>query len=179
MSYRDIGWVRRYEGGASHQMAQYDSGSMEQYKPMIQRVGNSNGVDPALIAGIISRESSAGVTLQNGWGDHGKAWGLMQVDVHPQGGNHTRRGDWNSEEHLNQATGILVDSMKSIQQKFPTWDRELQLRGGLVAYNKGPDKVTSEIKDDVDAPSTHGNYSKDVVARAQWYKRNVYKGIKK
>jgi len=52
---------------------------MVKYKDMITRVGNSKCVDPAVIAGIISRESHAGTVLQNGWGDNGNAFGLMQV----------------------------------------------------------------------------------------------------
>lgn len=69
-------------------MAQTDAGRMMRYKDKITAVGHRLGVDPALIAGIISRESRAGNVLQNGWGDHGNAWGLMQVhqNSHPVGG---------------------------------------------------------------------------------------------
>lgn len=52
---------------------------MEKYKAKITEVGNSKCVDPAVIAGIISRESHAGSVLKDGWGDHGNAFGLMQV----------------------------------------------------------------------------------------------------
>lgn len=54
---------------------------MEKYKPVIQRVSGRTGVDGAVIAGIISRESHAGTILDNGWGDHGNGFGLMQVKV--------------------------------------------------------------------------------------------------
>lgn len=65
---------------ASETMAQTDSGRMNKYKSKINRVGSQSGIDPALIAAIISRESRAGNVLHDGWGDHGNAWGLMQVD---------------------------------------------------------------------------------------------------
>lgn len=65
---------------ASHKMAQIDLGRMKNYTNIIRRAGQHHDVDPALIAGIISRESRAGNQLKNGWGDHGKAWGLMQVE---------------------------------------------------------------------------------------------------
>lgn len=64
---------------ASHEMAEMDADRMEKYRSKINTVGKSCGIDPALIAAIISRESRAGNALINGWGDGGKAFGLMQV----------------------------------------------------------------------------------------------------
>ena len=60
-------------------MAETDAGRMEKYKSKIKSVGGKYGIDPAIIAGIISRESRAGNQLKDGWGDGGNAWGLMQV----------------------------------------------------------------------------------------------------
>lgn len=62
-------------------MAETDAGRMAKYKPIIKRVGAKHGIDPALIAAIISRESRAGNTIAHtgGRGDNGKAFGLMQV----------------------------------------------------------------------------------------------------
>lgn len=60
-------------------MAKTDADDMEKYRSKINSVGRRYDIDPALIAGIISRESRAGKALNNGWGDHGNAWGLMQV----------------------------------------------------------------------------------------------------
>ncbi|XP_029951084.1 lysozyme g-like isoform X1 [Salarias fasciatus] len=156
---------------ASETMAATDANRMRKYKSKIDNVGRSCGIDPALIAGIISRESRAGNQLQNGWGDHGKAWGLMQVDVTPNGGGHTPRGGWDSEEHLRQATDILVYFIGRIQGKFPNWSREMQLKGGIAAYNMGDGNVHDQ---NVDANTTGGDYSNDVVARAQWYKKQGY-----
>ncbi|XP_061586082.1 lysozyme g-like isoform X3 [Cololabis saira] len=153
---------------ASQQMARTDSGRMARYKTIIQGVGSRLNIDPALIAGIISRESRAGNVLQNGWGDHGNGWGLMQVDKN----HHIKRGAWNSEEHLTQATEILVYFIKRIQRKFPTWTKEQQLKGGIASYNTGDGRVTSYQS--VDSRTTGQDYSNDVVARAQWYKNNGY-----
>ncbi|KAG7261036.1 hypothetical protein CRUP_004338 [Coryphaenoides rupestris] len=99
---------------------------------------------------FISRESRAGNVIRStgGWGDHGNGFGLMQVDVNPNGGGHKPEGEWDSEAHLNQATGILVYFIQRIEQKFPNWSAEQKLKG----------------KD----------YSNDVVARAQWYKQQGY-----
>ncbi|XP_071402836.1 lysozyme g-like [Centroberyx affinis] len=164
-----------YEGvSASHTMAETDLGRMNRYRSKINNVGRKKGIDPALIAAIISRESRAGNTLKNGWGDwdpQRKAYngfGLMQVDVNPNGGGHTPEGSWDSEEHLSQATDILTHFIGRIQRKFPAWDKDKQLKGGIAAYNMGDGNVHSYAQ--VDANTTGGDYSNDVVARAQWYK---------
>lgn len=67
---------------ASHKMAEVDLERMNQYKSIIRKVGSAKKIDPAVIAGIISRETRAGSPgsgLVNGWGDNGNAFGLMQV----------------------------------------------------------------------------------------------------
>ncbi|XP_071361861.1 lysozyme g-like isoform X2 [Trachinotus anak] len=161
-----------YEGvSASHTMAKTDQERMGRYKSIINRVGNDTGIDPALIAGIISRESRAGNALDGGWGDGGRAWGLMQVDITSTGGRHTPQGAWDSEEHIRQATGILVYFIERIRNKFPNWSREEQLKGGIAAYNMGDGNVRSK---NVDESTTGGDYSNDVVARAQWYRNNGF-----
>ncbi|XP_017283201.1 lysozyme g [Kryptolebias marmoratus] len=157
---------------ASHTMAQTDAGRMEKYRSMIKDVGRQYQIDPALIAAIISRETRAGNVLQNGWGDHGNAWGLMQVDVNPNGGGHTKRGEWNSKEHLCQGTEILLYFIGRIQKKFPGWSKEQQLKGAIAAYNTGDGRVDSY--ENVDAKTTGKDYSNDVVARAQWYKQKGF-----
>uniref|UniRef100_A0A3Q3MZA4 Lysozyme g n=1 Tax=Labrus bergylta TaxID=56723 RepID=A0A3Q3MZA4_9LABR len=169
----------RYSGvRASHTMAQTDADRMEEFRSKINRVGDEKGIHPALIAAIISRESRAGNTIKNtgGWGDYDKnrraynAFGLMQVDVNPNGGNHTPEGSWNSEEHLRQATGILVDFMERIKNKFPDWCLEQKLKGGIAAYNMGDGNVHSY--ENVDEYTTGRDYSNDVAARAQWYRNH-------
>ncbi|KAM6939709.1 lysozyme g-like [Xenentodon cancila] len=157
-------------------MAKMDAERMKEYRKKISDVAKSFNIDPAIIAAIISRESRAGNTIKytEGWGDWDKSrkkyngFGLMQVDVNPKGGGHTKRGDWDSEEHLCQGTEILVYFIKRIQNKFPSWTKEQQLKGGIAAYNAGDKNVTSYKN--VDAETTGKDYSNDVVARAQWYK---------
>ncbi|XP_061767419.1 lysozyme g-like [Nerophis ophidion] len=148
---------------ASQAMAQTDLSRMNQYKSIITQVGNEKGIAPALIAGIISRESRAGNALNNGWGDHGNAWGLMQVDKR----YHTPQGGWNSKEHLSQGTGILIGFIVAIRSKFPDWTAEQQLKGGIAAYNCGTGNVQTLAG--MDIGTTGNDYSSDVVARSQWY----------
>ncbi|XP_017328786.1 lysozyme g isoform X1 [Ictalurus punctatus] len=153
---------------ASNKLAEHDLKKMEQYKSIITKVGRAKKIDPAVIAGIISRESRAGAALVDGWGDHGNGFGLMQVDKR----HHTPKGAWNSEEHVTQATEILIESIQAIQKKFPSWSKEHQLKGGISAYNAGPGNVRTYEK--MDRGTTGDDYANDVVARSQWFKRNGY-----
>lgn len=66
---------------SSEAMAKRDGQYIQAYKGIIVSVGSELGIQPAVIAGIISRESRGGtaITATGGWGDHGNAFGLMQV----------------------------------------------------------------------------------------------------
>ncbi|XP_075034161.1 lysozyme g-like [Mixophyes fleayi] len=151
---------------ASHKMAQMDAFRMRSYIHLIENEANCRNIDPVIIAAIISRESRAGDILINGWGHDGNTFGLMQVCLT----YHEKVGEWNSAEHIEQATGILQYSIQEIQNNFPQWSREQQLKGGIAAYNCGDMNVDSY--NEVDKKTVSGDYSNDVVARAQWYKQN-------
>ncbi|NWX46257.1 LYG protein, partial [Steatornis caripensis] len=153
---------------ASEEIAEKDLENMKKYKAEIIKVGNRKCVDPAVIAGIISRESHAGAVLNDGWGDHGNGFGLMQVDKR----YHKLVGTWDSEEHLAQGTEVLCEMIKEIQKKFPTWTKEQQLKGGISAYNAGVNNVQSY--DRMDIGTTHNDYANDVVARAKFFKRHGF-----
>uniref|UniRef100_A0A8C8I7D2 Lysozyme g n=2 Tax=Oncorhynchus TaxID=8016 RepID=A0A8C8I7D2_ONCTS len=113
---------------ASHKLAEHDLVRMNKYKKLITRVGQKHGLDPAIIAGIISRESRAGAVLDHGWGDHGNGFGLMQVDKR----YHKIVGTWDSEEHISQGSEILNEFIRRIQAKFPAWPKEHQLKGAVL-----------------------------------------------
>ncbi|KAJ8255162.1 hypothetical protein GJAV_G00201740 [Gymnothorax javanicus] len=155
---------------ASHKLAANDLNRMNKYKAEIEKVAAAHHIDPAVIAGIISRETRAGSPglLTNGWSADGNGFGLMQIDKQ----YHTPEGEWNSEQHISQATGILSGFIKAIQKKFPDWSKEQQLKGGISAYNAGPGNV--KTYDRMDIGTTGNDYSNDVVARAQWFKKNGY-----
>uniref|UniRef100_A0A8C1US09 Lysozyme g n=1 Tax=Cyprinus carpio TaxID=7962 RepID=A0A8C1US09_CYPCA len=153
---------------ASNKLAEHDLARMEQYKSKIIKVGRAKQMDPAVIAAIISRESRAGAVLKDGWGDHGNGFGLMQVDRR----YHTPVGAWDSEQHIAQATEILISFIKEIKAKFPMWSQEQCFKGGISAYNAGVSTVSSY--ENIDARTTGKDYSNDVVARAQWFKSKGY-----
>lgn len=153
----------------SRNMAKADLFDVNKIKESIKKVGREEGVDPAVIAGIISRESRGGKGLDSkGWGDHGNAYGVMQVDKNwhaPQGGP-------SSEEHIRQGAKILKGCYDEIGKKYPCWTVEQRTKGALAAYNKGASRVSSY--DGVDDQTTGKDYSNDVVARAQLYKDSGY-----
>lgn len=72
---------------ASQAMAETDQVEMNNYKSIIKNVARQKGVDPALIAAIISRSCRAGKTLTGGWGYYDEkrqkynTYGLMQVII--------------------------------------------------------------------------------------------------
>ncbi|XP_036454287.1 lysozyme g-like [Colossoma macropomum] len=158
-------WNSQKRGvSASHALAEEDAGRMERFKDSINRAAGSTGIDPAVIAAIISRETRAGNFLQSdGWNEGRVAFGIMQVARvnNPQGGK-------DSLEHIKQAAGLLRDFINSMNK---SWPPELQYKGGIAAYNCGPRAVTSQ---NVDEKTEGGDYANDVVARAQWYKRQGY-----
>uniref|UniRef100_A0A3B4WIT6 Lysozyme g n=1 Tax=Seriola lalandi dorsalis TaxID=1841481 RepID=A0A3B4WIT6_SERLL len=161
---------------ASYAMAEIDLVEMNNYKSTIKNVARQKGVDAALIAAIISRSCRAGKWLTGGWGGYDEkrqkynTFGLMQIDVSPNGGGHTPKGSWDSEEHLCQATDILIYFIMRVKHKFRGWSKEQQLKGGIAAYNAGDGNIGPD--GDVDSKTSNGDYANDVVARAQWYKSN-------
>lgn len=153
-------------------MAADDLPYIKKYKDKIIRAAKKNDVQPSVVAGIISRETRGGrgAGLDDGWGNNGKAFGLMQIDKDW----HTPRGEWDSQEHINQGTKILVGLYSNdIEEKFPHWDKNQKLKGALAAYNMGTEKMASSYSK-VDDHTTGGDYSNDVTARAQYYEKNGF-----
>ncbi|XP_078493880.1 lysozyme g [Ciona intestinalis] len=159
-----------YSGiSASRQMAATDLSRMNQYKSSIESAGRQLCMDPSVIAGIISRETRAGATIgSDGYGSDGHGYGLMQVDDR----YHTIEGGPTSLDHILQGTSILISNIGQISSKFPSWDQNMDLKGGICAYNIGVGGVWSY--DNMDVGTTGDDYSSDVVARAQYYKDNGY-----
>ncbi|XP_015278033.1 PREDICTED: lysozyme g-like [Gekko japonicus] len=153
---------------ASETIAAKDLKHMEKYKTIIKHVSERTGIDGAVIAGIVSRESHAGTILDNGWGDHGNGFGLMQVDKR----YHKIEGTWDSEAHITQGANILRDMIDGVAKKFPQWTKEQQLKGGISAYNAGLRNI--QTYDRMDIGTTGNDYANDVATRAQFFKKQGY-----
>lgn len=148
---------------ASERMANTDKGRISKYSELFIQVGKENGVPSALLAAICSRETRGGAALKDGWGDHGNGFGLMQVDKR----YHQVNGEWNSVDHIEQATGIFIETLNKVKKKYPDWNFSTQMRIAIAGYNTG-------IEDNInpatyDQETTHDDYSSDVIARARFY----------
>ncbi|XP_029902615.1 lysozyme g-like [Myripristis murdjan] len=155
---------------ASHEMAASDLRYVNRYKDKIISASRRHDVQPAIVAGIISRETRGGRAIEstNGYGDHGNAFGLMQVDKRW----HSPRGAWDSEEHISQGIEIYTGCYSEIANKLPSWTNNQKLKGALAAYNMGASNVRTY--EGMDVGTTGGDYANDVSARAQYYLRNGY-----
>lgn len=151
---------------SSEKMAQTDLSRVKAILERFKQIGAELDVPFPLLCAIASRESRCGNALDSqGFGDGGRAFGIMQVDerFHDQMGTEDPR----SIAHIKQATRILVDYRNQVKAKFPNWEDEWVLRGAAAAYNSGVSNVQS--KERLDVGTTGGDYSSDVIARAQYY----------
>uniref|UniRef100_A0AAZ3PMG1 Uncharacterized protein n=1 Tax=Oncorhynchus tshawytscha TaxID=74940 RepID=A0AAZ3PMG1_ONCTS len=106
--------------------------------------GQRYGVDPAVLSGIVSRES-------RGWDRTGQSLRLtMEMPIWANAGG----GAWDSREHVDQRHPHLTKEQK------------------LKSYNMGAGSISSY--EQVDAKTTGGNYANDVVARAEYLKKTCY-----
>jgi hypothetical protein len=151
---------------ASRKMANTDKGRVTALKQRFNSAAAVTGLPPALLAAIASRESRCGNALdQDGNGDGGEGFGIMQVDrrSHTPAGE----GDPRSQAHIDQAAGILKDCLNTMVGKFATAQPARQLQAAIAAYNCGTSNVASP--DTADAHTTGHDYSNDVWERAQFY----------
>jgi hypothetical protein len=112
-------------------MAQTD---FRRVQPLIARfnaAGGNEELPPALLAAKASPESRCGNVLdRNGFGDADNAFGIMQVDKR----FHALQGlpDPRSQEHIDQAAGILNQAFEQAQRKFPDQPPERQLQAAVA-----------------------------------------------
>ncbi|NXY46187.1 LYG protein, partial [Ceuthmochares aereus] len=104
--------------------AEVDVVRLRKYEIPIKRVARNLCLDPALIAAIISQESRVGLLLNNGWDQEQQKYGLMQIGRQRQ----YPYTVWDSEEHINQGSTILVLAINEVRARHPTWTWDRQLR---------------------------------------------------
>ncbi|NXB28337.1 LYG protein, partial [Eulacestoma nigropectus] len=137
--------------------AEADLVRLRRYEIPIRRVARNLCLDPALIGAIMSQESRVGLLLDNGWDQGRQKYGLMQISRQQS----QPYAVWDSEEHINQCSNILVLSINEVRARHPTWTWDRQLR----AYNAGVNTI--QTYDKMDIGKTH-NYANDVDARARF-----------
>ena len=64
--------------------------------------------------------------------------------------------------------------IQAVGKKFKqnNWSKEMVLKGGISAYNAGVGNVRTYER--MDVGTTNDDYANDVVARAQWFKKNGF-----
>ncbi|NXQ71125.1 LYG protein, partial [Quiscalus mexicanus] len=134
--------------------AEADLPRLRRYEIPIKRVARNLCLEPALIGAIMSQESRVGLLLDNGWDRARQKYGLMQISRQQVQPSVT----WDSEEHINQCSNILVLSINEVRARHPTWSWDRQLRGGISAYNASVNSVQTYNK--MGIGKTH-NYASD------------------
>jgi hypothetical protein len=155
---------------ASQEMARNDLSRVLAIADTLRQVGTKFSLPPVVLAAIASRESRCGAALENGWGDHGNAFGIMQIDRrfhNPLAGLPNPA----SLEHIEQAANLLMDRLTQLVDKHPDWEDEFILQGAIAAYNVGVDNIRT--KTGIDRGTTGDDYGSDVLARAQFYLHNL------
>ncbi|KAH9495900.1 hypothetical protein Btru_015378 [Bulinus truncatus] len=66
---------------ASNSIVQHDLPALNAHKNCYDASADRNCIQASVIAALASRESNGGSALQNGYGDGGKAWGILQVGI--------------------------------------------------------------------------------------------------
>jgi LysM repeat protein len=152
---------------ASEAMAQTDRKRVMKHKAKFEEAARKFNAPPALLAAIASRESRGGAVLDSkGFGDHGRGFGLMQVDI----GNPfpvEQNGGPAGQPHINQATTILKDKLQTAKHRFPDLSDVEQLQAAVSRYNGGSGLPPPNS----DKGTTGGDYMNDVWARARFYAR--------
>ena len=151
---------------SSRAMAQTDLGRIKAIADRFVTAASKFGVPAAVLAAIASRESRGGAGLDNnGWGDKGNAFGIMQVDRRFHALEDTR--DPASLDHIEQATGIFAQNLDEVKKNHPDWEDPYILKGAVAAYNFSVENVLT--KEGIDIGTTGNDYGSDVIARAQYY----------
>uniref|UniRef100_A0A3B3VQF6 Lysozyme g n=1 Tax=Poecilia latipinna TaxID=48699 RepID=A0A3B3VQF6_9TELE len=159
----------------SKMLAQQDLELMSKYKKDIKSVGKALRLHPALIAAIISKQSRAGGTLDcKGYGKlDSVCFGLMQVCIHKD--YHELKGTAFSREHIDQGSTCLIHLIKDMKNRKPDWSEEMQLKGALVGYMTGLERVPLDQPDHLDSETRTKDFSNDIIARAQFFEQKGYK----
>ena len=163
-------WQDRLPGGqnSSVKMAQNDEYRVMQHKAALEQAASRYNIPAAVLAAIASRETRGGSQLNDeGYSIYGgnDGFGLMQVDA----GHHTPTGGPTSQEHIEQAAGILVSFRENLRSRHEDWSEAQLLKAAVAAYNCGPGRINSISN--MDGYTTGGDYSNDTWVRAQYYAR--------
>ena len=147
---------------------------LERHRELIQAIARSYGLEPAVVAGLMSRESGGGRLLGK-WGnppetgDNGHARGLMQIDDRWHQA-FISIGDFWQYPAGNIAYGcyLIKQNLIALAKQFPSLSDHDRLQAAIAAYNCGLSRAVRAINQekDLDTWTTGGDFSRDVMERA-------------
>lgn len=151
---------------ASKKIAALDVDAVKGMAGVFHDVAAKFGLPAALLAGIASRESHVGRSLQGGWGDQGNGFGVMQVD---RNAHRIQGQDPCGIEHVTQAAGIFANNLERMMEsdRYAGWEDKYLLLGATAAYNFGIGNVRT--KERIDIGTTGDDYGGDTLARASYF----------
>lgn len=157
--------------------AEEDLPRVQSLRGKIEAAAKKHAIPVEYLEGIASRESRAGKALnpETGYDDVKQAYGIMQIDERFHKLEGTTSPD--SQEHLDQAAGILYKNKQHMDKKFPKWSQEERWRAAIAAYNMGAGNV--KTKENIDKGTTGNDYSQDVLIRSQIFKERLHPSRKK
>ena len=160
-AFPDVGVHRRALGHARE-----DIGRINNLAPMITRYAQQYNIPPAILAGLVSRESRG----RNVIGDNGYGHGLGQIDSGSFPG-WTRRWRANGRpagEGLRKAAEVFDAKRRYLRGRFPQMNEQELLKSTLSAYNAGEGAVARAVRRgrDTDSVTTGRDYARDVLNRA-------------
>ncbi|XP_059160495.1 glycine, glutamate and proline-rich protein-like isoform X1 [Physella acuta] len=158
---------------ASEAAVQADLPALNSLKACYEQVGQNTGIPAAVIAAIASRETRGGATIasKSGWSSDNRYYGILQCNIRIHCDLESTSVPWNSCDHIQMIISkVLLPYIAKVKATHPNWTPEKILQGGVAAYNFGVSNVHTWTG--IDVGTTGGDYSNDVMARAQWLKRN-------
>lgn len=133
------------------------TGNCAQYVGIMTDEANQVGVEPAVGLGVMSRETNCTDELQHGGGN---GVGPMQVDTgyHPDA-----YPGMPADDNIRMGLQILSGDIHAMGD----------VQNGVAAYNEGVNGARQSLATtgDVDSGTTGGNYSADVMQRAEQFRQ--------
>ena len=156
-------------------------------RDLITKHARKYNLSPAVIAAIISRETRADERyykppVHGGLlGDNGHGCGPTQIDTraHPEWTTRWIKGEFEVGEAIRKGCEVLAASQKYIHASYNSLNGDALLRAAIAGYNCGPANVVKSLVagNDVDSRTAGGDYSRDVLARADYLTRQGFGGI--
>ncbi len=183
--------VNRHASDDRSMIRQLDAS--ENYRSILVHISARYVIPLPIIAAVGSHESRWGLALKppgpNGTGDfmprryptkyrHGPlppdglgfGRGLMQIDFDYH--EFARSGHWRHAEANIEYAVRLLNSFREVIKKKTGLNGSVLMRAVIASYNAGPGRILKSVREgsDLDYYTTGGNYSRDVLIRAEFFR---------